>query len=278
MTVNQYYFPYNAQVQMLPFYVTGIGGSEHQEHIKREEGFLWPQFFYCAEGKGLLLYEDKEVEIDADTYFFLPANQKHEYYALTEKWDVRFLTFNGDGCSKVLNQFELTKPVYFKADGNHRLTDIFNRILFALKTDKIYGEYTSSALIYEYIIEFHCQHINKNFSNGKEKSELLLPALLYIDENFNHDFALTELATQAGITPQHLCRIFNETMKMKPNEYLRQRRMIEAKKLLESTGLSISQIAERTGFSSTGYFCTVFHQTQGCSPVEYRNKYNEVRI
>ena len=53
-----------------------------------------------------------------------------------------------------------------------------------------------------------------------ERSRLLLPVLNYIDENFRSDFSMTVLAELAGISQQHLCRIFKEAMNMRPGEYL----------------------------------------------------------
>ena len=81
---------------------------------------------------------------------------------------------------------------------------------------------------------------------------------------------MTVLAEIAGITPQHLCRIFKETMNMRPNEYLTQRRLQEAKSLLQRNELPISEIAVRSGFPDAGYFSTVFKKHEGLSPLEYK--------
>ena len=43
MAVNQSIYPTFAQVKELPFYLTGIGGSEYQGQISRPEGYLWHQ-------------------------------------------------------------------------------------------------------------------------------------------------------------------------------------------------------------------------------------------
>ncbi len=78
------------------------------------------------------------------------------------------------------------------------------------------------------------------------------------------------LAELAGVTPQHLCRVFKDSMNMRPNEYLTQRRLQEAKRLLQRNELSVSEIAARSGFSDAGYFSTVFRKHEGVSPIEYK--------
>ena len=103
-----------------------------------------------------------------------------------------------------------------------------------------------------------------------DRNKLLLPVLDYIDENFHKDFALTILAKQAGISPQHLCRVFKETLNMRPLEYLTRRRLQEAKRLLQRTELPIAEIALQSGFPDAGYFSTVFKKHEGITPMEYK--------
>ena len=99
-----------------------------------------------------------------------------------------------------------------------------------------------------------------------------MPVLNYIDDNFREDFPMTRLAEIAGITPQHLCRVFRETMNMRPNEYLLMCRMNEAKQLLKHSDISVSEICRSVGFSDPGYFSTIFRRYEGTPPAEYRKK------
>lgn len=91
------------------------------------------------------------------------------------------------------------------------------------------------------------------------------------DDNFHNDFSMTVLSDIAGISQQYLCKIFKQTMNIRPNEYVTCRRTTEAKKLLTETNLSI---ADRSGFSDTGYFCTVFRKQEKMTPTEYRKLHN----
>ena len=143
-------------------------------------------------------------------------------------------------------------------------------MLSTLKTDMVYGDYTCSGLIYQYVIEFHRLVSDKSSAGGMDRSDILVPVLNYIDENFKENFPMTVLAEQAGISPQHLCRIFRQTMHMRPGEYLTRRRIKEAKQLLSGTTLTVAEICERSGFSDTGYFSTVFKRYEGVSPSEYK--------
>ncbi len=270
MKINENIYPYNTDVKQLPFYLTGIGGSEYQNHIERSEGYHWHQILYSAHGSGVLLFDGQSIAIGKGDYFFLPAFYPHEYHKETEKWDVRWISFDGYACGKLLEQFGMTKPAVAHFEEAATMQSIFDRMYTAQKTDRILCGYTCSGLVYDYIIEFYRMMDTAENKLKQERIRLITPALNYIDENFRCDFPLTVPAELTGITPQHLCRIFKAVLNMRPNEYLTARRLLEAKNLLRNKELTISEVSAMSGFSDTGYFSTVFRKHEGLTPTQYR--------
>ena len=201
MPVNQNIYSRNPFIKQLPIYLVGIGGSEYQGHIRRPDGYYWSQLLYCAGGQGRLLSASGTVPLSEGCFFSLPSNCPHEYYPLTDKWDVRWVVFDGYACPQILQELNLTEPVCIKAKDRTSLEKIYNKMFVAQKTDKIHGDFTCSGLIYEYLLEFHRQVSNTNTGTGAQRSELLMPVLNYIDDHFNEDFPLTVLADIAGILP-----------------------------------------------------------------------------
>lgn len=55
--------------------------------------------------------------------------------------------------------------------------------------------------------------------------------------------------------------------------YLLHFRIEQSLPLLSSTDQSITEIAEKTGFSNPCYFTKIFRKHKGCSPTQYRKKY-----
>ena len=270
MKINEHINPYNTDVRKLPVHLTGIGGSEYQYHIVRNEGYHWHQILYSASGRGVLKFDNNTVTIEEGDFFFLPAGYPHEYYTENGAWDVRWVAFDGYACSHILSQFSMTAPVIIKPRNSSTLPKLYSKMYTKQKTDRAYGDYSCSGYIYAYIIEFHKLMDTKENKQRNDRSRLLAPVLDYIDENFRNDFPLTVLAELAGITPQHLCRIFKEAMNMRPSEYLTQRRLQEAKNLLQRNELPVAEIAVRSGFPDAGYFSTVFKKHEGVTPVEYK--------
>ncbi len=272
--VNNNVYPYIEQVKDLPVFLTGIGGTEYQGHIKRAEGYCWHQILYSSKGCGTLKYGDTTVQLTDDCFFFLPANVPHEYYPNGEKWDVRWVVFDGYACDHIFNELGLTMPVVVTPDDSIRMLKLFDKMFVALRSDKVYGNYTCSGLVYQYIMEFHRLASDKSVVGGADRSDILMPALNYIDEHFMEDFPVSELANVAGITQQYLCKVFRQTMNIRPNEYITRRRLQESIRLLLESDAPLSEIAVKSGFSDAGYFGTVFKRYNGMTPQEYRKANN----
>ena len=83
---------------------------------------------------------------------------------------------------------------------------------------------------------------------------------------------MTQLSELMGVTPQHFCRVFKKTMNVRPNEFLTQIRLDEAKRLLTENDVSVSEAAERSGFRDPVYFSTVFRKHEGIPPAGYKKK------
>lgn len=270
MHVNQSIYPNNPQVRQLPIYLVGIGGSEYQGPVKRPEGYYWSQLLYSVKGQGCLNTDAGTITLSEGWFFFLPHDVAHEYYPLTPTWEVRWVVFDGHALPKITKELGLTRPICIQPAHSSSLEKIYNKMFVTQKTDKVFGDYICSGLIYDYLLEFYRQITNKSTLGKADKSELLMPVLNYIDDHFAEDFPMTKLAQLARISPQHLCRIFHETMHMRPNEYVTYRRISEAKFLLLHTDTSIAEIGVKCGFPDPGYFSTVFKRYEGASPAEYR--------
>ena len=93
----------------------------------------------------------------------------------------------------------------------------------------------------------------------------------YIDSKYSEHITLDSLASIANMSKFHLVREFSKALGESPIEYLQNKRIDEAKVLLVSTGMSVSQISSSVGFSSSSYFSQRFKLTLGITPMEFRS-------
>ena len=82
--------------------------------------------------------------------------------------------------------------------------------------------------------------------------------------------ALRVVAKEVGMSYFHFSRAFKQSMGMSPTNYIAERRIERAKKLLQETELPISEIALRAGFSSQSHFTTSFRRVAGATPKAFR--------
>lgn len=90
-----------------------------------------------------------------------------------------------------------------------------------------------------------------------------------LDASLDRQVTLFELARHVHLSPYHLHRRFREEVGATPHEYLLQRRLQRARELL-AEGATVTETAEATGFSSPGYFSTVFRRRIGITPTAFR--------
>lgn len=107
--------------------------------------------------------------------------------------------------------------------------------------------------------------------SSQQNRKSLRRALDYIDANFDQEsLSLSSVAREVNMSANYLSSIFSQNMQKTFTEYVTEKRMEKAKKLLRSTDLSSGKIAIEVGFKDAHYFSFAFKKTQGCSPREYR--------
>lgn len=91
-----------------------------------------------------------------------------------------------------------------------------------------------------------------------------------IQEEYQKDLTLFEIADRIGINSQYLGRLFQEETQEKFSDYLNRVRMEHASGLLKEGNLKIYEVAERVGITNYRYFTQKFREWSGVSPKEIR--------
>ena len=92
-------------------------------------------------------------------------------------------------------------------------------------------------------------------------------------EDVRGELSLAEMANSVNLSVWRLCHIFKSDVGMPPIRYLRQLRMQRAKDLLESSFLSVKEIAFQVGLNDESHFVRDFKSTYGYSPSLYRSQF-----
>lgn len=92
-------------------------------------------------------------------------------------------------------------------------------------------------------------------------------------EDVRGELSLGEFAQSVNLSVWRLCHIFKSDVGMPPIRYLRLLRMERAKDLLESSFLSVKEIAYQVGLNDESHFVRDFKSTYGFSPALYRSNF-----
>ena len=100
----------------------------------------------------------------------------------------------------------------------------------------------------------------------------ILELLAYIDEHYNEDIGLNELAERAGMSTAYLSVLFKTEVGTSYVKYLTELRIRHAKKLLRD-GHKVNETSELVGYNNYRYFCDIFKKHVGLTPNEYKHNY-----
>lgn len=108
-------------------------------------------------------------------------------------------------------------------------------------------------------------------SDTKPKAYLqrLRDILLFIEEHYNQEISLEDVAKCANICKSECCRFFKKHMGITIFDYVLYLRIQNSLPLLKKSE-SITEVASMVGFSSPSYYSQIFKRYMKCTPMEYK--------
>lgn len=95
-------------------------------------------------------------------------------------------------------------------------------------------------------------------------------ACAYVEEHLSEPITRDDVARHLNLHPNHLSRLFRANRGETLAGFLTRLRMERAARLLAEHALPIGEVAVRSGFRQTAYFCNVFRRHYGMTPSAYR--------
>ena len=96
------------------------------------------------------------------------------------------------------------------------------------------------------------------------------------------DRSVASYARELGVSAGHLHSLVKEATGRTPGQLIRSQQLLEAKRLLLNTDLTVRRIAGQAGFADPAYFCRFFRREAGVTPGEFRagaaGKHHDPRI
>ena len=105
------------------------------------------------------------------------------------------------------------------------------------------------------------------------KSNLLLPSLEFINDNYiNDNIKISKLAKLCGVSEVYFRKLFKQVYGISPLKYIKNLKLERAKELILTGDYTINEVATLSGFFDDSYFGREFKKEFGQSPSKFIKK------
>jgi transcriptional regulator GlxA family with amidase domain len=105
---------------------------------------------------------------------------------------------------------------------------------------------------------------------GPEAAARIELSVAYMAQHLDRPLQVATLAAKASISPSHFFALFKRRIGLAPMDYFTRLRMERARLLLETTSLSVKEVAAELGYDDPFYFSRVFKSVNQLAPSDYR--------
>lgn len=249
------------------------------------------RLFYAVEGEGSLIAEGKKYNMKRGDLLLFGAGC--EYRICPGRPRVNYIVLNFDYFSDFSH---LTRPVPPKPSAEFTIHDIIERELpsgedaflsplylcgiFEIEDTlvSIVREYTrkllhfemrASSLLSSALVQCIRAWHTEDVTDGQERLDRIIN---YIHENYRERLTNSSIGRTFGFHPNYVSELIKRHTGIPLHRYLLSVRLARAIELLNSTDLSVGEIAVSCGFCDIYYFSGFFKESTGLSPLEYRRR------
>lgn len=236
-------------------------------------------FHYVISGTGTLMADDangvtQTYQIKSGQGFMLFPHQINTYIADKNlPWEYTWIEFDGLRVREAVEiaGLSLDKPIYHAASKDLR-TDMMNEMLYIAQ----HSNESPFHLIGHLYLFLDCftrssASIKLN-QGGRIRDFYIKEALSFIEQNFQNEISIEDIAAFCGLNRSYFGKIFRDTIGKSPQEFLMSYRMVKAAELLKLTELSIADIGNAVGYPNQLHFSRAFKNIYGVSPRNWRNE------
>ncbi|MZQ83213.1 AraC family transcriptional regulator [Paenibacillus sp. 5J-6] len=231
----------------------------------RGNGFEVPGLFITYEGKGLLSQGEQQYDLHAGSYFIVPDGKPTSYRCQGNDWKFYYLDFSS---LDAMQSLQLPVNEVVSTGKIAEAIQLCERIIDLLIAEPFGYAYSANILLQEMTLLFAKEHSAAPAARHTELNNIMI----YIHRNLDKVIRVDELVAQSGMSRTTFFSRFRSITGVSPSEYMLNLKLESAKISLETTSLSIKEIAAHLQFYDEFHFSKLFKKKFGLSPSAFRRQ------
>lgn len=200
-----------------------------------------------------------------DIYLFPPGVRRSGIFGSCEP--VEFITVVFDLIFFDNSEEIFRDLLYHTGNANDMILQKFTKLWQCWTNEEKYCQLICRTMLQEILYLLLVSHSKSNVNMALKSAA---PIEKYIRDNFTKKISLEDLSVIANRSVSHICKMFSEAYGISPKQYILELRLNQAKKLLQNSNLSISEISSQCGFNDVFYFSRQYKLKNGISPSSER--------
>lgn len=238
---------------------------------------------YCHEGAGEVVIDNQIYPFGANMFSIIPPNLSHttnsdegtQSYWEWMYFDIEQYLNNMYKDDAAFVQKLLTriyrKGLLLHAQDHFVLDNILQNIIREMQIKDVYYEESVKGFIQTFIVELlRLDDSEEKIKRTKQKAAQISDALDYVRHNYGEEIKISQLAVACNMSESHFRRVFEESMNMKPVDYINLIRVQKACDLIKKSQISMGDVAYRVGFATASTFNRNFKKLVGISPYQWK--------
>ncbi len=231
-------------------------------------------FFTVVSGEGKLEYQGKTYNLESGSCVFIDCNQPYSHTTENNLWTIRWIHFNGSTMSAVYDKYleRGGRPV-FHLNNLDTVSKIWNELFAEAGSSDYMRDMKINAFLSDLLVEIMKESWHPEERKKASKRASVLEVKEWIDQNYNHQITLDQLAEHFFINKYYLAKTFKAQFGATISSYITTVRVTHAKQLLRFTDKTLDEIGEAVGITPARYLSEVFSSIEGVSPSVYRKQW-----
>lgn len=238
------------------------------------------EIYYLEKGKTKYFIGSEIFLLKPGDMIFVPKGTFHKTDSQNMEYVERVLIMVDDDilkdCPEFIEDLSEKKLLSFTSEQMHKITDIIHSIENEEKLKLPRYRFMQKLYLEQLIITASRMKLAAPSSEITEPYKIIQSAAEYICSNPASDLSLRTLSHKFGMCPSYFSKQFKKITGIGLNEYINLMRINTAAKLLESTHLSVTDIALECGFNDSNYFAAVFKKIKGIAPKKFSMQFRDV--